>query len=282
MQECVAWVRWRGGWPGFINIRTSSGRGQRKGCWPGTVEDPRDTSKCRWTSPRPGPLGKTKGETCTRSPMTGIRAWIRRGRGGHGGPEGEEENGGCRCAARWRREARWEEIQQAIVWRERTGADPRERQLRIIHQSLLTHTHTHKKAWLIESKHQSAVLRWSPDPDGQRSTGNDALVGEPLINWQYLPTRNNRGAKGKRVDTHHPSVGALATEVSLPYGDVFVQVLSSAIFKNNEYVIKHQDSSGRLRQVYCQEQNQERWSSFSLLCCPASRLPEVRQSCKLI
>lgn len=148
MQECVAWVRWRGGWPGFINIRTSSGRGQRKGCWPGTVEDPRDTSKCRWTSPRPSPLGKTKGETCTRSPMTGIRAWIRRGSrrgsGGHGGPEGEEENGGCRCAARWRREARWEEIQQAIVWRERTGADPRERQLRIIHQSLLTHTHTQK------------------------------------------------------------------------------------------------------------------------------------------
>lgn len=39
-----------------------------------------------------------------------------RGSGGYGGPEGEEENGGCRCAVRWRREARWEEIQQAIVW----------------------------------------------------------------------------------------------------------------------------------------------------------------------
>ena len=112
-----------------------------------------------------------------------------------------------------------------------------------------TYTHTHKKAWLIESKHQSAVLHWSPDPDGQRSTGNDALAGELLMNWQYLPTRNNRGAKGKSVDTHHPSVGALTTEVSLPYSDIFVQVLSSAIVKNNEYATKHQDSAGLLRQV---------------------------------
>lgn len=31
-------------WPGFINIRASSGRGQRKGSWLGTVKNPRDAS----------------------------------------------------------------------------------------------------------------------------------------------------------------------------------------------------------------------------------------------
>lgn len=46
MQECVVWVWWGGGddWPGFINIRASSGRGQRKGSWLGTVKNPRDAS----------------------------------------------------------------------------------------------------------------------------------------------------------------------------------------------------------------------------------------------
>lgn len=63
-----------------------------------------------------------------------------RGSRGYGVPEGEEDNGGCRCETQWSREARWEEIQKAIVWRERTGADPREKQLRTIHQSLLTCT----------------------------------------------------------------------------------------------------------------------------------------------
>lgn len=31
-------------WPEFINIRASSGRGQRKGSWLGTVKNPRDAS----------------------------------------------------------------------------------------------------------------------------------------------------------------------------------------------------------------------------------------------
>lgn len=31
-------------WPGFINIRASSGRGQRKGSWLGTAKNPRDAS----------------------------------------------------------------------------------------------------------------------------------------------------------------------------------------------------------------------------------------------
>lgn len=31
-------------WPGFINITASSGRGQRKGSWLGTVKNPRDAS----------------------------------------------------------------------------------------------------------------------------------------------------------------------------------------------------------------------------------------------
>jgi len=44
---------------------------------------------------------------------------------------------------RWRGEARWEEIQQAIVWRERPGVETREKQLRIIHQHLHTHTDIH-------------------------------------------------------------------------------------------------------------------------------------------
>lgn len=52
-----------GGWPEFINIRTSSGRGQRKGCWLGTVEDPWDISKCRSTAtPAQALKGKQKGK----------------------------------------------------------------------------------------------------------------------------------------------------------------------------------------------------------------------------
>lgn len=45
MQECVVWVWWGGdNWPGLTNIRASSGRGQRKGSWLGTVKNPRDAS----------------------------------------------------------------------------------------------------------------------------------------------------------------------------------------------------------------------------------------------
>lgn len=52
-----------GGWPGFISIRTSSGRGQRKGCWLGTVEDPWDISKCHSTAtPAQALWGKQKGK----------------------------------------------------------------------------------------------------------------------------------------------------------------------------------------------------------------------------
>lgn len=46
-------------------------------------------------------------------------------------------------------EARWEEIQVAIVWREKIGAEARERQLKIIH-----HIHTEP---------QSDIPNWSPD-----------------------------------------------------------------------------------------------------------------------
>lgn len=145
MQECEVWVWWLVGWLSFINIRRSSGRGQRKSTWLGTVEDPRDASKCRWASPSTQFLwGKQKGkhphgprgEDCCTDMWRSC--W---GRGGYGRPEGEEGSGGCRCAVRWRGEARWEEIQQAIVWRERTGVEPRDRQLSII-QSLRTGTHT--------------------------------------------------------------------------------------------------------------------------------------------
>lgn len=57
--------------------------------------------------------------------------------GGYGGLRGKAGCGGCRCVVRLRGEARWEEIQEAIVWRGTTGAEPRARQLRIIH-----HIHT--------------------------------------------------------------------------------------------------------------------------------------------
>lgn len=184
--------------------------------------------------------------------MTGIRAWIRRGHAERAevteGRRGRRrtEDADVRRGGEGRHDGR---KYNKLLFGERGQERTHERGSWGLFTRVYLHTHTHKKAWLIESKHQSAVLHWSPDPDGQRSTGNDALAGELLMNWQYLPTRNNRGAKGKSVDTHHPSVGALTTEVSLPYSDVFIQVLSSAIVKNNEYATKHQDSAGLLRQV---------------------------------
>lgn len=80
----------------------------------------------------------------------------------------EADSGGCRCAVRWRGEARWEEIQEAIVWREKIGTEPRERQLRIIH-----HRHT---------EHQSDIPNWSPDRERSLCfSGRDAVYVEVTL-----------------------------------------------------------------------------------------------------
>lgn len=123
------WVWWRVGSPGFINIRTGSGRGQRKTqeIHPNVAELP----------PAQTLRGEQNGKHARVSPMMSYRAWICRGHAE--GAEVTEGRGEGREDAdvHWRREARWEEIQHAIVWREGTGLGQRVRQLSTIHQSKL-------------------------------------------------------------------------------------------------------------------------------------------------
>lgn len=110
---------------------------------------------------------------------------VRERGGGDGG------GGGCRCAAWWRREARWEEIQQPIVWGGRK----------------LTH------------EHQSGALHGSPD--GQRGPKVNVL-GETLFfelpMGQYGTTGNNGKTKGRRTDAHQRSSAGWTGHS--PYGDV--------------------------------------------------------------
>ena len=144
MQECRVWVWWQGCSLGPINIGTGSGRGQRKGFWPGTKRKTYEIHPN--VAELPPPSEESKRGNVRTLPDDGLWSMdVERSCGGSGGYRGlgRGGHGGCRCAVRWRREARWEEIQRAIVWRERTGADPREKQLNTIHQRLLTRTHTH-------------------------------------------------------------------------------------------------------------------------------------------
>lgn len=149
------WVWWLGGWPGFINIRTGSGRGQRKGCWPGTVEALRDTSKCQRTSPAPSLWGKTKGKPAHVPRRQGVERGCggvtpspRRERRPRRGPRGRcrAEDADVRCGGEERHGGR---KYNELLFGETTGADPRERQLRADSPGL---THTHERdRWRLSS-----------------------------------------------------------------------------------------------------------------------------------
>lgn len=103
MQECVVWV-WRLLQVHKYRFRERSEEKQ-------LAEYSRRPSRCIQNVAQlpphlhPEPLGESKmGNVCTVPDDEGRgtdTARSRAGRGGYGGPEGEVDGGGCRCAARW-------------------------------------------------------------------------------------------------------------------------------------------------------------------------------------
>lgn len=112
-----------------------------------------------------------------------------RGSGGYRAPEGGAECGGCRCAMWWWREARWEEIQQPIVW----GG-----------QELTHEKGSWEAAFQTEPEHQSGALHWSPD--SQRvlkvSVFEEMMFFELLMGWDGATCKYETMESKGRMDTH--------------------------------------------------------------------------------
>lgn len=141
--------------------------------------------------PPPKPSGEKHERKHARlSVMMRVRVREREmGGGGWGMVDGG--GGGCRCAAWWRRQARWEEIQQPIVWGGRK----------------------------LTREHQSGALHGSPDGQwGPKVNVFEETMFFELPVGQYGTTGSNGKTKGRRMDTHQRSSAGWTGH--FPYGDV--------------------------------------------------------------
>lgn len=161
-------------------------------------------SKCCPTSPHPNAPGTNKRDAS--SPFCDAEvAGESRGSRRVGGGYSEAGGGGCRCAAWWWREARWEEIQQPIVWGGRK----------------LTH------------EHQSGALHWSPDD--QR--GPKVSVFEETTLFELLTVRNGTQWKDKGQEDGYASAQFSRSHGSLSIRRRHWPTFASLTFKLNEMLV---------------------------------------------